>query len=569
MMVEPDGSRQLRVIVAGADDSVTAMIAERMAQSPAVEACRTVRVPGADPAAILRTDPGAVLIYRPPFERRPRLTARPDLAHAAALFQACVRERIRPARILLLSSTRVHTPDHHHAGYVTESHRPRYLDPVSRAWRSLETLAGSVRGEAGVELLVLRLAPVIARDSDDPLARLLSHRVAWTPAGFDPALQLLAPEDLAEAVALAVERGEGEAATYHIVPAGAVTVRGMLRLAGVRRIASPIGSNDALRHPWTASGQAIADDLGFIPRHTSAEAVLRAFGKGKEAAGPAPVFDDYGQDLRYIAAYGRTLFRFLHDAYWRVEHRGLQNVPREGPVVLTGMHRGFMPWDGVMALHLIARELGRHPRFLIHPCLVKFPFLANYMTKLGGVLANQENADRLLTRGEILGMYPEGIHGAFTKYRDAYQLGRFRRDEYVRMALRNRAPIVPFVTVGSAEIYPILARLDWGWWKRLSEWPYFPLGPNFPFPGLPLPSKWHTRFLAPLPVHEMYPPEAAEDSHIVRTISAEVRHRMEEAIREMLARRKSIFFGSVFPDNPEDAEDVMGESPERRAHAAE
>jgi hypothetical protein len=37
----------------------------------------------------------------------------------------------------------------------------------------------------------------------------------------------------------------------------------------------------------------------------------------------------------------------------------------------------------------------------------------------------------------------------------------------------------------------------------------------------------------------------------------------------MLARRKSIFFGSVFPENPEDAEDAMGESPERRAHAAE
>ncbi|HEX2643005.1 MAG TPA: 1-acyl-sn-glycerol-3-phosphate acyltransferase, partial [Thermoanaerobaculia bacterium] len=375
--------------------------------------------------------------------------------------------------------------------------------------------------------------------------------------------------DLAEAVAAALERGAGLSGPYHVVPAGAIPVRDMLRLAGVRRLPMPAGSREigeSLRHPWTASGQAIADDLGFTPRHTSAEAVLRAFGKDFAAA---PVFDDHGQDLRYIAAYGRTLFRFLHDAYWRIEHRGIENIPAEGPAVLTGMHRGFMPWDGVMALHLLARERGRHPRFLIHPCLVKFPFLANYMTKLGGVPANQENAGRLLDRGEILGMFPEGIHGAFTKYRDAYHLGRFGRDEYVRMALRHRAPIVPFVTVGSAEIYPILARLDWGWWKRLSEWPYFPLAPNFPFPGLPLPAKWHTRFLAPLPVHEMYPPEAAEDGHVVRTISAEVRHRMEEAIREMLARRKSIFFGSVFPENPEDAEDAMGESPERRAHAAE
>jgi 1-acyl-sn-glycerol-3-phosphate acyltransferase len=212
-----------------------------------------------------------------------------------------------------------------------------------------------------------------------------------------------------------------------------------------------------------------------------------------------------------------------------------------------------------MALHFLGREIGRYPRFLIHPCLVKPPFLTPYMTKLGGMLACRENADWVLGRGEILGMYPEGIQGAFTLYRDAYRIGKLGRDEFVRMALRNQAPIVPFVTVGSAEIYPILARLDWGWWKRLSEWPYFPICPNFPVPGLPLPSKWHTRFLEPVPVQDLYPPEAAENPGVVRTISAEVRHRMEQAIGEMLARRKSIFFGSVF----------TAESPKRRMHAAD
>jgi hypothetical protein len=80
----------------------------------------------------------------------------------------------------------------------------------------------------------------------------------------------------------------------------------------------------------------------------------------------------------------------------------------------------------------------------------------------------------------------------------------------------------------------------------VTEWPFLPITPTFPFPGLPLPSKWHTRFLEPLPVQDLYPPEAAEDSGVVRAISAEVRRRMEEAIAGMLARRRSIFFGSVF-----------------------
>jgi hypothetical protein len=82
--------------------------------------------------------------------------------------------------------------------------------------------------------------------------------------------------------------------------------------------------------------------------------------------------------------------------------------------------------------------------------------------------------------------------------------------------------------------------------RRVAEWPFLPLAPNFPLPGLPLPSKWHTRFLEPLPVGELHPPEAAEDPEVVRAISREVRARMEAAFRDMLARRKSIFRGAIF-----------------------
>jgi 1-acyl-sn-glycerol-3-phosphate acyltransferase len=131
-------------------------------------------------------------------------------------------------------------------------------------------------------------------------------------------------------------------------------------------------------------------------------------------------------------------------------------------------------------------------------------------------------------------------------YKNVYKLGKLGRDEYVKMALRNRAPLVPFVTVGSAEIYPILGRVNSRLVRRELEWPFLPLGPNFPFPGLPLPSKWHTRFLAPLEVQREHPPEAADDPATVAAISREVRGRMEEAIAGMLARRKSIFAGSVF-----------------------
>jgi 1-acyl-sn-glycerol-3-phosphate acyltransferase len=511
----------------GPEDSITAEIAGRLA------GCTVSHAVATPPDGV------EVAVYRPRLRGK---TGVPDLDEAEGFFRAAARL----PRIVLLSSAAVHAPHHHNLGFVPETYRSQASNPIAAAWAELE--ARFAAGLPAAERIVLRPAPVPARDGRDLFSRLLSGRGAAVPPGFDPALQFLAPGDLAEAVACAVERGSGRPGVYHVAPRGAVSVRGALRLAGVRRV--PLrwidrgGWSDYLRHNWTVSGRKIETELGFVPRQTSADAVLAAFGKGK--IGAATEFDDFGLDARYIGAYERTLFRFLHDVYWRIEHQGLENVPRQGRAVLTGMHRGFMPWDGVMALVAIHRAVGRIPRFLIHPCLVKLPFLANYMTKLGGILACQENADWVLGNDELLGMFPEGIHGAFTPYRDAYKLGKFGRDEYVKMALRNGAPIIPFVTVGSAEIYPILGRLDWKWVKRATEWLYLPLAPNFPFPGLPLPSKWHTRFLEPMDIQLRYGPEAADDPEVVRELSREVRARMEKALREMLVRRKSIFRGSIF-----------------------
>ncbi len=507
--------------VLGSEDTVTALLARELAASP-------------------EPRDGGVVVFRP---RLAPGGAVPDLAAAAASLDACASRR--PERLILLSSSAALDPSHHNPGFAAETYRPEGSNPIARAWRELETLAAAKLPDT--ERIVLRPAPVAIRDGVDFISRRLAGPSAVVPPGYDPSLQLLAPADLAIAVRRAVERGAGRPGLYHVAPLGTVPLRTALRLAGVRRV--PLawtgagGEQDYLRHNWTVSGGKIERELGFVPTVTSAEAVLAAFG---EPGRPAPEPDDFGLDLGYIAGYERTLFRFLHDVYWRVELEGIENVPREGRAVLTGVHRGFMPWDGVMALVAIHRAVGRVPRFLIHPCLVKPPFLANYMTKLGGIVANQENADWVLEREGLLGMFPEGIHGAFTMYRNAYKLGKFGRDEYVKMALRNRAPLVPFVTIGSAEIYPIWGRLDWKWVKRATEWLYLPVGPNFPFPGLPLPSKWHTRFLEPIPVQEQYGPEAADDPAVVRALSREVRGRMQAAIDGMLARRKSIFRGAIF-----------------------
>jgi 1-acyl-sn-glycerol-3-phosphate acyltransferase len=474
---------------------------------------------------------------------------------------------------VLLSSAMIYGASPHNPGFISEAHVIPRSDKkrISKDWLDLEALAAAYMGElsgTNIELNILRSCAVLAPGSDDYFSELFRKTLAFVLPGHDPTIQLLSPIDLAGVVsAVVANRGGG---VFNVAPDGVITLRAALRLSEASRLpiartiqrmarrlglAHPIEQLDYIRYSWTISNRKAKRELKWIPCRSSVEA-LRDFriaeaGHVTSHQLPSLEFDDYGMDKRYIELYGRRMFKFLHDYYWRVEVKDVHYVPRSGRAVLVGVHRGFMPWDAVMALHLIVRDVGRYVRFLIHPGLIKFPCLFNFHTKLGGIIACQENADFVLKHDEIVGIFPEGIKGAFLHYRDAYKLTKFGRDEFVKIALRHRAPIVPFVTVGSAEIFPILKKVNWAWWKRNTEWPTFPITPTWPFVGaIPLPSKWHTQFLEPLHVEDRYPPEAADDAEVVSAISQEVRRRMEQAIGEMLRRRQSIFFGSIFEEEP-------------------
>lgn len=579
-----------RVIVIDDRDAVAELIVNSLRDSSFVELC--VRAPqkedgfgghlSADLSMLLREHVIDTVVYAPSRGRHTSI----DLEDAEAVFQRCADAAIK--KFVLLSSAMIYGANPHNQGFVPETHViPRSVKKrISRDWLDLEALALAYMGEfsgAGIELNILRPAAVLVPGSNDYFSNLFRRPLACVLPGHDPTIQLLSPIDLAGAITSVLEnRGGG---VFNVAPDGVITLRAALRLTEAKRLpvsrtvqrmirsaltrfglTTPIEQLDYIRYSWTISNRKAKRDLKWTPCRSSVEA-LRDFriaevGHLKSHELPSLEFDDYGMDKSYIEIYGRRMFKFLHDYYWRVEVKDLHYLPREGRAVLVGVHRGFMPWDAVMALHLIVRDVGRYVRFLIHPGLIKFPFLFNFHTKLGGMIACQENAEVVLKRDEIVGIFPEGIKGAFLLYRDAYKLTKFGRDEFVKLALRHRAPIVPFVTVGSAEIFPILKKVNWAWWKRNTDWPTFPITPTWPFLGaIPLPSKWHTQFLEPLHVEDRYPPEAADDPEVVSAISQEVRSKMEEAIGEMLRRRRSIFFGSIFEDEHTQAKRRLGERP--------
>jgi 1-acyl-sn-glycerol-3-phosphate acyltransferase len=229
-----------------------------------------------------------------------------------------------------------------------------------------------------------------------------------------------------------------------------------------------------------------------------------------------------------------------------VEPAGVENVPAEGSALVVANHSGVLPWDGIMISLALRHEhpARRECRMLALDMFALLPFLAPALARTGAVRASQENGERLLRQGELVGVFPEGLKGVGKRYRDRYKLARFGRGGFVRLALRTGAPIVPCAVVGAEEIHPVLAKADWV--GRPFGLPYLPITPSFPLLGplgvVPLPTKWSIDFADPVPTAS-YGPEAADDPILVNRLSEQVRSIVQRMIDGRLARRRSVWFG--------------------------
>ena len=209
-------------------------------------------------------------------------------------------------------------------------------------------------------------------------------------------------------------------------------------------------------------------------------------------------------------------------------------------------HSGVLPYDGLM-IHLAIRH--EHParrecRMLALDMFALLPFLAPLLQQLGAVRASQENGERLLRGGELVGVFPEGVKGVGKPFRRRYQLARFGRGGFVRLALRTGAPLVPCAIVGAEEIHPMIG--DISFVGRPLGLPFLPITPTFPLLGplglVPLPSKWSIDFADPIAT-DGYGADAADDPILVNRLSENVRATIQEMIDGRLARRRSVWFG--------------------------
>ncbi|OJH38708.1 lysophospholipid acyltransferase family protein [Cystobacter ferrugineus] len=256
-------------------------------------------------------------------------------------------------------------------------------------------------------------------------------------------------------------------------------------------------------------------------------AALTSLGLGGSTA-----VDEYGKD----AALGGVLqpvVDFLYEHYWRVSVQGASHVPA-GPVLLVANHSGALPFDGPMLQQALSRERPdlQEARWLAEDQVFHAPMMGTLMNRLGAVRACPENALRLLDELRPVIVFPEGSQGMGKPFAQRYQLKRFGRGGFVKLALRTGAPIVPVAIVGAEETVPLLGKLPAGF-----------LGLDYlPVTLPPLPARWTLRFGEPISMGDL-PPEAAEDLSQVQRLTERTRESIQGMLQALLKERRSVFSG--------------------------
>ncbi|MEB2285581.1 MAG: hypothetical protein B6D46_14195 [Polyangiaceae bacterium UTPRO1] len=302
-----------------------------------------------------------------------------------------------------------------------------------------------------------------------------------------------------------------------------------------------------LRYVADATATALVATLGDLASHEvtvvtrpigNATAPAAALHPGGAAAAPiASEPDPFGLDPE-LRALALPAFRFMFERYWRIEVSGLDRLPA-GRALVVANHAGAVPADAFMMATALELRGGRRLRVLYDKFVDALPFIGVFYRRLGGVTASLPNAERLLRRGELVGLFPEGIAGVEKRCAEGYRLRPFKTGA-AWLSIRTDSPIVPVAIVGAAEAYPVVARLYRA--GRLVGIPWIPVTPTFPLCGvagaLPLPSKWMMHFGAPI---QPPPPDGRSESERIATLTARVRDAIAESLRVLLAKRSGIF----------------------------
>jgi 1-acyl-sn-glycerol-3-phosphate acyltransferase len=254
----------------------------------------------------------------------------------------------------------------------------------------------------------------------------------------------------------------------------------------------------------------------------------------------------------------------VFNRYFDAEVRGIEHLPKRGPMLLVGNHSGggLTPdTTAVMAAWYRARGVAQPLIGLALDAVFRVPGLRTFFLKLGEVPANQGNAARALDGGAAVLVYPGGAHEAYRPWTDRHRIDFNGRTGFITLALRKGVPVVPVVGHGGHDSAMVLARGDALAARLLPpslRVDVFPLLFKIPWgiapaglPALPLPAKITVQIGRPMR-WSRYDARAADDPRVLRRCYDEITGTMQRTL-DALAKETPYpvlrRLGSLWPDS--------------------
>ncbi len=147
--------------------------------------------------------------------------------------------------------------------------------------------------------------------------------------------------------------------------------------------------------------------------------------------------------------------------YARFSIEGVGHVPARGPVLLAANHRSYFD---VVALALVARQIGRPVRFLGKKEIFDAPLVGTVARSLGGIPVARgsgsdqplREAEAALKAGEVVMVLPQGTIPRGEAFFDPVLHGRTGA---ARLAAGTGAAVVPVGLWGTERVWPRSAHL--------------------------------------------------------------------------------------------------------------
>ncbi|MGG6293391.1 lysophospholipid acyltransferase family protein [Leptolyngbya sp. AN02str] len=259
------------------------------------------------------------------------------------------------------------------------------------------------------------------------------------------------------------------------------------------------------------------------------------------------------RDPAFIQTF-MPVWGWLYEHYFRVQTSGWHHVPAYETVMFVGSHNGGLAApDMFMMMYDWFRRFGvERPVYgLMHPSVWKgSPFFADWGVRVGAVVAHPKMAIAAMRSGASVLVYPGGAKDVFRPYALRHTVYLNENRAFVKLALREKVPIVPVISTGAhetflvlADLYPVVKQLhEWGMpWLLDIDPVVFPVYLGLPWgvgigplPHLPLPVPLKTRVCEPIKFED-YGPEAARDNAYVTACYELVRDRMQRELDALVA----------------------------------